>query len=253
MKTNKILAIALVAMVAGVTLTSCGGSKAVSRQSDLDRQMEMEKKKMELEKVRAEAEMQRKKTAMELEDYDNQLAQKRQDQAQLVKGEQRTLIYCMKEAFDKPGETMGGLGVVEDRPDRNRAIVDANRAAIADIASRYIGMIKNAIEDYSKDVNVPAGKKMYESSLEGGAKTIGTKVVDKYANVVCREVAQSATGAWVGYVAVQVMLKDAMKGLADELEVRKVDYDKKKFFEKMDAEIEADAAKRQAELASGSY
>ena len=143
---------------------------------------------------------------------------------------------------------MAGLGIAQDPPDRSRAISDANRAAISDIATRYVGMIKNAIEDYSKDVNVPAGKKMYESSLEGGAQSIGTKVIDKYANVVCRKVTQSATGGYVCYVAIHVSINDAKKGLADELEVRKVDYDKEKFFEKMDAELEKQAAKRQAEI-----
>ena len=108
--------------------------------------------------------------------------------------------------------------------------------------------IKNAIEDYSKDTNVPSSKKMYESSLEGGAKAIGTKVIDKYANAVCRKFTQSATGGYVGYVAVHVLLEDAKKGLAEELEVRKVDYDKKKFFEKMDQELAASAAKQKEEV-----
>ena len=108
--------------------------------------------------------------------------------------------------------------------------------------------IKNAIEDYSKDTNVPSSKKMYESSLEGGAKAIGTKVIDKYANAVCRKFTQSATGGYVGYVAVHVLLEDAKKGLAEELEVRKVDYDKKKFFEKMDKELAASAAKQKEEV-----
>jgi hypothetical protein len=242
-----------IAMVAGVLLTSCGGSKKLSQQDEIDQQIALKKKQMELDKINAEAEMQKKKTAMELEEYENQLAQKRQDKAQLVKGEQRRLLYCKQEAMDKPGETMGGLGVVEDRPDRNRAIVDANRAAIVDIATRYIVVLKNAIDDYTKDSNVPSNKKMYESQLEGGAGTIGAKVIDKYANVVCREVAQNEVGAWVGYVAVQVTLQDVKRGVADELEVRKVDYDKKKFFEKMDAEIEALSAKRKAELESNNY
>ncbi len=166
----------------------------------------------------------------------------------MANGEQVLLTFCMDEAYDLPGEYMAGLGIAEDRPDRSRAISDANRAAISDIATRYVGMIKNAIEDYSKDVNVPAGKKMYESSLEGGAQSIGTKVIDKYANVVCRKVTQSATGGYVCYVAIHVSINDAKKGLADELEVRKVDYDKEKFFEKMDAELEKQAAKRQAEI-----
>lgn len=166
----------------------------------------------------------------------------------MANGEQVLLTFCMDEAYDKPGEYMAGLGIAEDRPDRSRAITDANRVAIADIATRYVGMIKNAIEDYSKDVNVPSNKKMYESSLEGGAQAIGTKVIDKYANVVCRKIAQSATGGYVGYVAVHVLLDDAKKGLAEELEVRKVDYDKKKFFEKIDAELDKGAAKQKAEM-----
>ena len=169
-------------------------------------------------------------------------------QAIMPNGEQVLLTFCMDEAYDKPGEYMAGLGIAEDRPDRSHAITDANRVAIADIASRYVGMLKNAIEDYSKDVNVPNDKKMYESSLEGGAQVIGTKVINKYANVVCRKIAQSATGGYVGYVAVHVLLEDAKKGLAEELEVRKVDYDKKKFFEKMDAELEKEAARQKAEI-----
>lgn len=158
-------------------------------------------------------------------------------QPRMVSGEQIITIFCLDEAYDKPGEYMGGLGIVEDRPDRTRAILDANKVAVADIASRYIGMIKNAIEDYSKDTTVPGNKKMYESSLEGGAAAIGSKVIEKYANVVCRKLAQSATGGYVGYVAVQVLLNDAKKGLAEELEARKVDFDKKKFFEKMDKQM----------------
>jgi hypothetical protein len=243
--------IALAAMCAAVILTSCGGSKKASSGqsvSGIDQQIEQKKKQMELDALNAEAEIQKKQQDMRLKDIDNEAAQREQKTRQIVKGEQRTLIFCMDEAYDRPGEYMGGLGVVEARPDRTRAILDANRAAVADIATRYIGMIKNALEDYSKDVNVPSGKKMYESSLEGGAAAIGSKVIDKYANVVCREVSQEATGGWVGYVAVHVLLADAKNGLAEELEVRKVDYDKKKFFDKMDAELKADEEKHNAEL-----
>lgn len=75
-------------------------------------------------------------------------------QPKMPAGEQVLLTFCMDEAFDMPGEYMAGLGIAEDRLDRSRAILDANRIAIADIASRYVGMIKNAIEDYSKDVTV---------------------------------------------------------------------------------------------------
>jgi hypothetical protein len=158
------------------------------------------------------------------------------------------LISCMEDAFDKPGEYMGGLGVVKDRPDRTMAILDARRAAILDIATHYIDVMKNTIEDYSKDVNVPSDKKMYESSLVGGATAVGSKVIGKYVNVICSVVSQSATDDWVGYVAVRVLLKDAKQGLADELDALKVDYDKEKFFDKMDVEFAASEEKRKKEL-----
>ena len=163
-------------------------------------------------------------------------------------GEQVLLTFCMDESFDKPGEYMAGLGIAEDHMTRPNAIKEANRAAITDITTRYIGMIKNAIEDYSKDTTVPGSKRMYESQLEGGAQAIGTKVINKYANAVCRKLTQSATGGYTCYVAIHVLLTDANKGLAEELEVRKVDYDKKKFFEKMDAELAKEAERKQAEM-----
>jgi hypothetical protein len=246
---NSYLKIAVAAFAACVVMASCGGAKQAAQSPDnIDRQIEQKKKQMELDKLNAEAEIQKKQQEMRLQDIDSEAKQREQKTRKMVAGEQRTIVFCMDEAFDKPGEYMGGLGVVEDRPDRSAAILDANRAAVADISTRYIGIIKNAIDSYSKDTNVPGGKKMYESQLEGGAAAIGAKVIDKYANVVCREVSQAPLGGWVGYVAVHVLLQDAKKGLADELEVRKVDYDKKKFFAKMDAELEKQAAQRKADL-----
>jgi hypothetical protein len=241
---------------AAVVAMGCGSSKQVTQQQgnstqnvdDIDQQIVLKKKQMELDAIEADS---KRRTLLNKQQYDDLIAdieQKKQKTRKMVSGENPIIIFCKDDAFDKPGEYMGGLGVVEDRPDRTRAIVDANRAAIADIASRYIGMIKNAIDDYSKDVNVPSGKKMYESLLEGGAAVIGSKVINKYANVACREVSQSSTGSWVGYVAVRVLLQEANKGLADELEALKVDYDKQKFFEKMDAELEKEAIKRKTEL-----
>ena len=119
---------------------------------------------------------------------------------------------------------------------------------VMDPAQTNSNEIKNAIEDYSKDTTVPGSKRMYESQLEGGAQAIGTKVINKYANAVCRKLTQSATGGYTCYVAIHVLLTDANKGLAEELEVRKVDYDKKKFFEKMDAELAKEAERKQAEM-----
>jgi hypothetical protein len=256
MKRIKILSIAVVAMGATLLISSCASSKPVAQQQptptktveDINNQIALEKQQAELDRVRAAAARDRIQDSMRMVELRNEQIQKERQTAKPVASEQRILIYCKDESFDKPGEYMAGLGIVEGRPDRTHATTDANRAAIVDIASRYIGIIKNAIEDYSKDVNVPSGKKMYESELEGGSAAIGSKVIEKYANVVCREFAKDEFNTYVGYVAVHVLLQDAKKGLADELEVRKVDYDKKKFFEKMDAELEKESEKRKAEM-----
>lgn len=165
-------------------------------------------------------------------------------QPRMPNGEQELTTFCIEESYDKPGEYIAGLGIAQDRPDRSRAIIDANRVAITEIASKFMGIVKNITEDYSKDANIPGSKKLYESELEGGLRIIATRVIDKYANTVCRKITQSATGGYVGYVAVHVLLEDAKKGLAEELEIRKVDYDKKKLFETMDAELAAGATKQ---------
>lgn len=164
--------------------------------------------------------------------------------AVLPNGEVALTTFCVDEAYDKPGEYMAGLGIVEGRADRTKAIEDANRAAIADIASRYVGVIKNVIESYSKDVNVPSGQKIYESKLEGGIEAVGAAVIEKYAHVVCRQLSQSATGGYVGYVAVHVEVSDLQKGLSEELEVRKVDYDAEKLMKKHNAAVSDSMSKK---------
>ena len=105
------------------------------------------------------------------------------------------------------------------------------------LSSRYIGVIKNVIESYSKDVNVPSGQKIYESKLEGGIEAVGAAIIEKHAYVVCRQLAQSATGGYVGYVAVHVEMSDLQKGLSEELEVRKVDYDADKLMKEHEAAV----------------
>ena len=55
--------------------------------------------------------------------------------------------------------------------------------------------------------------------------------------MVCRQLAQSATGGYVGYVAVHVEMSDLQKGLSEELEVRKVDYDADKLMKEHEAAV----------------
>lgn len=168
------------------------------------------------------------------------VAQK-QTQAQLTpklpNGEQVLINFCMDESLDKPGEYMGGYGVAERQRNRSMAITKANQAAIADIASKFIGMIKNAMQQYYKDTNTPSGRAANEDFTEGGIENIGSKVIEKYANAVCRQITQDELGGYTAYVAVHVEVEDINEGLAEELEVRKVEYDKDRFFQALNQQL----------------
>ena len=155
----------------------------------------------------------------------------------LPNGEVKLTTFCIDQSYDKPGEYLAGLGIAEGCKDREEAIVKANKIAISDITSRYIGVIKNAITNYNKDTKVPSGKRISEGKLESLSVVVGTSVVEKYSNAVCREFAQDVTGAYTGYVAVHVLLDDLKKGVQEELDVRKVDYDAEKFMKQHNAEI----------------
>lgn len=151
-------------------------------------------------------------------------------------GEQILLTPC-GDVREVPNVNMVGLGIAEGCPDRATAILDANRVAIADISTRFVGAIANTIENYNNDSNLPSGQKIHIGSISGGIKTIAKKVVDKYANVECRQLAQSATGSYVGYVAVVIMLADAKKGLIEELALQKIDHNEKKILEELDKSL----------------
>lgn len=159
------------------------------------------------------------------------------DKPVLPNGEIRLTTFCIDESYDKPGEYLAGLGIAEGCEDREDAIIKANQNAISDITSRYVGVIKNVMTRYNKDTKVPTGKKISEKKLEGLSEVVGTNVIEKYSNAVCREITQDATGAYTGYVAVHVLLDDLKKGLQNELDVRKVDYDAEKFMKQYDAEL----------------
>lgn len=166
----------------------------------------------------------------------------------LPNGEVELTTFCIDEAYDRPGEYMAGLGISEGHDRRNKAIVGANRVAITDIETRYIGVLKNVIEEYTKDTTIPSGQRIYEDKLEGGVEAIGTKIIEKHANAVCRKITQDATGAFVGYVAVHVDVEDLQKGLQEELDVRKVDYDAEKLMKKHKAALSDSSSKKQKEL-----
>lgn len=170
------------------------------------------------------------------------------NKAVLPNGEVRLTTFCIDEAYDKPGEYMAGLGIAEGCRDREEATIKANQIAITDITTRYIGVIKNVVTRYNKDTDIPSNKKISEKKLEGISEVVGTNIIEKHANVVCREFTQDATGAYVGYLAIHVLVDDLQKGLKEELDVRKVDYDAEKLMKSHEAELSDSYVRKRAEL-----
>lgn len=160
---------------------------------------------------------------------------------------QKIYMPCIEESYDKPGEYMAGYGVAEGEMERGAGIANANRYAIADITTRYIGMIKNGISQYTKNVNIRTGNKVKENELEGAAEAIGTKLIEKYANAICRDAEWADNGTYTCYAAIHVPIKEVVNATADELGVIQTDLDRKKFREYMQSELDKQAEAAQAE------
>jgi hypothetical protein len=146
------------------------------------------------------------------------------------------------EAQDKPGEYMAGLGISSPSMNERDALLEANRVAVADITTRYIGVIKNGVESYQKDTTVPSGKKAAENKLEGIATAAGSKAINEYAARVCFQTMElTDAGTYVAYTAVHVAIAKVNQAIASALEVAKVDYDAEKFNKWLQTELDAQA------------
>lgn len=163
-------------------------------------------------------------------------------------GQQLLIMPCMEVAYDYDAEFLAGYGVVEKVPTMTRAIEDANKAAIAELANRFVGVIKNGVQDYSKDTHVPSGQRAYQSQLEGAAQSIGEKAINKLFKTACRDVAQCEGGGYNGYAAIRVKESDAMSEVINQMEVLGVDFDKKKMFDYINAELQSQKQQRQEEM-----
>ena len=160
---------------------------------------------------------------------------------------QKLFTPCIDESYDMPGEYMAGLGIAENETERGEATINANRYAVEDISSRYLGVIKNAVSQYAKNNNTASGQKIKQNELEGEAMAIGEKALNKHAEPVCREYEQADDGTYTCYIAVHVPLKKVLNETIDELGVLKTDYDRKQFREWMESELNKQAEEKDLE------
>ncbi len=257
---KKITLIAM-ALVCSVAFTDCAAKKPVQKQQ----QQVTDPQQARLDSLRRAAEIRRLERQIQEEEEDAKLereAKKAEKEAdmQIAKLKaanarkaiaarlgQKIYMPCIEDSYDMPGEYMAGYGVAEGEIERGPGIINANRYAVAEITSKYVGMIKNGVSQYAKNVNTRSGNKVKENELEGAAEAIGTKLIDKYANAVCRDAEHADDGTYTCYVAVHVPLKEVLNATVDELGVIQTDLDRKKFREYMQSELDKQAAAAQAE------
>lgn len=248
---KKVLFFAMAALVC----MSCAAKKPVAQQQPVQQPVQqVDPQQARLDSLRKAAEIRKLELEIQAAEAEAQaemeIAKLKADNARnavAMRLGQKIYTPCIDESYDTD-EYMAGLGIAENEDERGPGIANANRYAIADITSRYIGMIKNGVSQYAKNVNTRSGQKVKENELEGAAEAIGTKVIDKYAQAVCRDAELDKMGVkYTCYVAVHVPLKEVLTATVDELGVIQTDLDRQKFRDYMQAELDKQAAAAQAE------
>lgn len=251
----------LLLLVLSVTLVSvsCAAKrpKRVSQPVQQPVQQQVDPQQAYLDSLRRAQEIRRIELQMQAEEAqmqaDLEIAKLKADNAKRATSKrvaQDLYTPCIDESYDKPGEYMAALGIAEGEVERGPAQINANRYAIANIASRYVGVIKNGVSQFAKNDNTRTGQSVKENQLEGIAQAVGEKAINKYAEVVCTKFEQDDMGAYTCYVVVHVPLKnaiDAFDEVVDELGVLHNDYDREKCRNWMEAELNKQAAAKEAE------
>ncbi len=152
-------------------------------------------------------------------------------------GEQNLYIFCEEEGYDSPGEYMAAHGIFEGAETRQEALIEANRIAIEDLSTRFVGIVNNAVSNYNKSINA-GGKKHKEGIREGLATSVAQAAVNKYGSVACRKFSQASDGSYVGYVALHFLESDMKRAVTEELERQKVEFDRDRFAKSMQEQLE---------------
>ena len=268
--------LSLAVAVLTATFVSCGGSKQMAyqypygypqqpayqqpaqqpaQQKTEDDELAALRREQAKQAILHEMEVAKKKQEQELRRLDAEAAL----QEKMKEGNELLVTFCIDEAIDKEGEYMAGLGISSNQYDEKDALLSANRAALSDISSRFLGVVKNAVSDYSKETNTRTGDKIKETQLEGLAMSVGENAVNKHANVVCRKVVSEQAGTYGCYVAVHVVIKDVVDDMLNDLvkkaqEEQITDFNKYLLENKMNEMLkenqEKAAAKQQEQLKS---
>lgn len=185
---------------------------------------------------------------MKRENQRDKLLSKYGMEQKLEGGIQLIITPCMDEfiALNQEPEQMAAQGIGTGQQTQELAQKVANENALADIGQRFAGVVKNAMESYNKDTSTPKGDRVTEGSLEGMVLSVGEKAINEFYVVDCRQFGKDRYNQYVCYEALYVPMKKVMDAIMDE--VKDVDLDKAVFRKRMQAELDANAARENASL-----
>lgn len=262
---KKIIVLAF-AIVCGATMSTSFAKKpkkpAEPQKSATELEIERLKQEKELRDLKAAIEEDSIRRAQEREDreYERQLNKELKDakhemkvaamnaQERLEEGMKMLLIPCSEEALiQENSDNMSAMGIASNQPTQEAALLNANRIALSEITTRFLGVMKNGIEQYTKDTQAKSGNRGIEAQLEGLAITIGEKEENKQFKVACRKITKTKLGNYNCYVALYVPIEKMLDAYLDKAEEAGIDIDKAMFRKQMQAELDRQTEKKQAE------
>jgi len=215
----------------------CAGNKAQTSTSG----PQLSPEEQEIQKLQNQAKLDSVKRALELQrlQQERDFEEQKAELAKTRKTEdvQMRSIPCASAANDAGKDYWGGLGVSTPKPQHQLAIDEANMNSVNDISQRFVGVIKNASERYGKGGITKDGKPIDQSALERISRTVSEKVVNKFAQRTCMEIGTNQQGMYIAYQTLIIPIKDAVEATVSEMDVMKLDYDRKKFRDSMNEEI----------------
>lgn len=220
--------------------------QSTKQETDIQRQIRETKEQAELLKAQHELEL--------LRIQQEQAVAALNEKATLEAGIKKLLIPCMKEALElEKTYQMAAQGISTEKVRQELALTDANRKAVAELMTRWVGVIKNGIEDYTKDSDTKSLTRLQEAQLEGLCINACEKAINKLMKPACREFVTDKDGNYGCYVAVYVSTNDVLDEIDKAIEEEKeLDIDKPLMRKRLQAELNEQSRKeqevRQAEL-----
>lgn len=238
--------------IAITMMPSCGSSRSAvssssnaSGRNDQDEEIANLQRQAKLEEARADLDAAKRRRAAE----ERRSMQMDAMEETIEEGAQMQLVPCQDDALDRIGQWMGGLGIGEDSKDQQAALKEASDAAHGNMEDKFRGTINNILVDYRSKTNTPSGDQSREAKLEAALRTVGSHVLNKYANVVCQKLMRTKRGTYRYYVATRIPTGTFEQEVAKELDVLKVDYNKNALLKSMDEQlnkqVQSDAQQRE--------